>query len=95
MGRELFRTPDEEVSAEFNRVCQLFQLALGKPSDRVLFDSLMSEANANGLNWIQGLEYVIRHRPSEEAERSRLAVPAKRPAAAVHGQDTHPLSKAS
>ena len=62
MGREQFKTPDEDVAAEFDRVCQLFQLALGRPSDRVLFESLMGEANEKGLNWIQGLEYVIEHR---------------------------------
>jgi hypothetical protein len=67
MGREQFKTPDADVAAEFDRVCQLFQLALGKPSDRVLFDSLMSEANEKGLNWIQGLEYVVQQR---EADRT-------------------------
>ena len=68
MGREQFRTPDEDVAAEFDRVCQLFRLALGKPSDRVLFDSLMVEANERGLNWVQGLEYVIQRRASETPE---------------------------
>ncbi len=67
MGREDYRTPDEDVASEFERVCQLFQLAMGKPSDRVLFESLMGEANEKGLNWIQGLEYVLEHRHIEES----------------------------
>ena len=70
MGREQFRTPDEDVAAEFDRVCQLFRLALGKPSDRVLFDSLMVEASEQGLNWVQGLEYVIQRRKAENPEGS-------------------------
>lgn len=65
MGREQYKTPDADVAAEFDRVCQLFQLALGKPSDRVLFDSLMSEANDKGLNWVEGLEYVVQRREDE------------------------------
>ncbi len=75
MGREQYKTPDEDIAQEFDRVCQLFQLALGKPSDRVLFQSLMGEANERGLNWIQGLEYVI-----EQRETSTLAdLPSKHP----------------
>lgn len=66
MRREEFRTPDEDVMAEFDRVCQLFQLALGKPSDRVLFDSLMGEASTHGMNWVEGLEYVVEQRRSGE-----------------------------
>ena len=62
MGREQYKTAEQDVSAEFERVCQLFRLALGRPSDRVLFDSLMGEASARGLNWVQGLEYVMEHR---------------------------------
>ncbi len=65
MGREQYRTTDEDVAAEFDRVCQLFQLALGRPSDRVLFDSLMSEANDRGMDWVQGLEYVVERRDLE------------------------------
>jgi len=62
MAREQYRTADEDVAAEFERVSQLFRLALGKPSDRLLFDSLMTEASEQGLNWVQGLEYVIEKR---------------------------------
>lgn len=68
MGREQFRTPDEDVAAEFDRVCQLFRLAMGKPSDRVLFDSLMVEASEQGMNWVQGLEYVIQRRKANIQE---------------------------
>ena len=77
MAREQFRTPDEDVAAEFDRVCQLFQLALGKASDRVLFDSLMGEASDKGLNWIEGLEYVIEQRRS--AGSLELAEVPRRP----------------
>ena len=62
MRREQFRTPEEEVTAEFERVCRLFRLALGEPPDRVLFDALMADASERGLNWVQGLEYVVEHR---------------------------------
>ncbi len=62
MRREQFKTPEEDVTAEFDRVCRLFRLALGEPSDRVLFDALMVEANERGMNWVQGLEYVVEHR---------------------------------
>jgi hypothetical protein len=62
MRREQFKTPDEDVAAEFERVCRLFRLALGEPSERALFDALMVEANDKGLNWVQGLEYVIQRR---------------------------------
>ncbi len=79
MGREQYKTPDEDVTVEFDRVCQLFQLALGKPSDRVLFESLMSDANEKGLNWIQGLEYVIERRQVEDL----VEMPSRRPAAAA------------
>jgi hypothetical protein len=65
MRREQYKTPDEDVVAEFERVCRLFRLALGEPSDRVLFDALMAEANERGLNWVQGLEYVIEQRGIE------------------------------
>ncbi len=80
MGREQYKTSEEEVTAEFDRVCQLFQLALGKPSDRVLFDSLMTEANERGMNWIQGLQYVVEQRgPGEAADN--VTAPAKTAAA--------------
>ena len=62
MRREQFKTPQEDVTAEFERVCRLFRLALGEPSDRVLFDALMAEASERGMNWVQGLEYVVEHR---------------------------------
>lgn len=95
MGREQYRTPDEDVAAEFDRVCQLFQLALGKPSDRVLFDSLMSEANEHGLNWVEGLEYVVRQRETEAPEAELKQMPRKRPEP-VHSMMTdHVLCRAS
>ena len=62
MKRDQFKTPEEDVTAEFDRVCRLFRLALGEPSDRVLFDALMAEASAQGMNWVQGLEYVVKQR---------------------------------
>jgi hypothetical protein len=66
MRREQYKTPDEDVVAEFERVCSLFRLALGEPSDRVLFDALMAQANERGLNWVQGLEYVVAQRGMAE-----------------------------
>ncbi len=77
MAREQYKTPDEDVAAEFERVSQLFRLALGKPSDRVLFDSLMAEANSKGMNWVQGLEYVIDRRRRGDNPAAE-AVAAKR-----------------
>ncbi len=62
MRREQFKTPEEDVTAEFERVCRMFRLALGEPSDRVMFDALMAEASERGMNWVQGLEYVVEHR---------------------------------
>ena len=62
MARERYKMPDGDVAAEFERVCHLFSLALGRPSDRLLFDSLMGEANDRGMDWVQGLEYVIEQR---------------------------------
>lgn len=77
MAREQYRTPDEDVAAEFERVSQLFRLALGKSSDRLLFDSLMGEASEKGLNWVQGLEYVIEKRRRGDTSAAE-AVAAKR-----------------
>ncbi len=77
MAREQYRTPDEDVAVEFERVSQLFRLALGKPSDRVLFDSLMAEASERGLNWVQGLEFVIEKRRRGDTTAAD-AVAAKR-----------------
>ncbi len=78
MGREQYKTPDEDVTSEFDRVCKLFQLALGKPSDRMLFESLMGEANEQGMNWVQGLEYVIERREtSVSTERPGRRPPAR------------------
>lgn len=62
MTRERYKTPDGEVSAEFSRVCQLFQEALPSPADRLLFDCLMNEASSLGLNWVDGLRYVVEQR---------------------------------
>lgn len=87
MAREQYKTPDEDVAAEFERISQLFRLALGKPSDRVLFDSLMTEANAQGMNWVQGLEYVVERRRRGDNPAAE-AVAAKRRAWAR--QDAEP-----
>ena len=79
MGREHYKVPEEDVAAEFDRVCQLFQLAMGKPSDRVLFESLMGEASDKGMNWVQGLQYVVEHREASDTE----AAPVRRPVQSV------------
>lgn len=57
--RERYKTPDTDVSAEFDRVCELFQQALPGPSDRLVFECLMNEASSLGLNWVDGLQYVV------------------------------------
>ncbi len=64
MGREHLRTPDTDVLALRSRVTQLFQQALPDPFDRAFFDNAMNEANAQGLNWIEGLEYTVAKRRS-------------------------------
>ncbi len=57
--RERYKTPDTDVSAEFDRVCELFQQALPGPADRLAFECLMNEASSLGLNWVDGLQYVV------------------------------------
>ena len=64
MSREHLRTPDEFMAVEFGRVMLLFGQALPNESDRASFERLMNEANAKGLNWIQGLEYAAAQRRS-------------------------------
>lgn len=59
MTRERYKTPDTDVSAEFDRVCDLFQQALPGPADRLVFECLMNEASSLGLNWVDGLQYVV------------------------------------
>ena len=64
MSRENLRTPDDFMVAEFGRVMRLFGQALPTEADRTTFERLMNEANALGLNWIEGLEYAAaRRRP--------------------------------
>ncbi|MGI4827876.1 MAG: hypothetical protein ACRYFU_06775 [Janthinobacterium lividum] len=43
---------------------ELLPQALPNAADTVLFDRFMAEARAQGLTWIQGLEYVIERRRS-------------------------------
>lgn len=62
MTRDRYKTPDTDVSAEFDRVCDLFQQALPGPSDRLIFECLMNEASSLGLNWVDGLQYVVEKR---------------------------------
>lgn len=75
MTRERYKTPDGDVSAEFQRVCQLFQQALPGPSDRFLFDCLMNEASNLGLNWVDGLQYVVERRKRLETPDSSAPTP--------------------
>ena len=58
MGPYTKRIPNDEVNALCTRVLQLYRLALPDPADPSLFDRLMHEARAKGLNWIEGLEYA-------------------------------------
>ena len=62
MSREQYKTPDDEMAEEFGRVIHLFQETTSKTIDQDLFKRLMNEASAKGLNWIQGLEYVLQRR---------------------------------
>lgn len=73
MTRDRYKTPEEDVSAEFSRVCQLFQQALPGPSDRILFECLMNEASSRGLNWVDALQYVV----EERSRLQRAAPPAQ------------------
>ena len=67
VDRAKLKTSDDEIRGEFDRVSRMFQLALGRPSDRALFDHLMNEASGKGLNWVEGLQYVIPARRQQEA----------------------------
>jgi hypothetical protein len=62
MERFYRHTTDEELAAEFGRVKDLFDSALHGPADRAAFCTMMNEASAQGLNWVQALEYVVRQR---------------------------------
>ncbi len=70
MKRDHYKTPDTDVSAEFDRVCQLFQEALPEPSDRFVFECLMNEASNLGLNWVDGLRYVVEKRNRLQASEA-------------------------
>ncbi len=52
----------DEIQAITRHVLRLYHQALPDPSDRTLFNRLMCEARAAGLNWTDGLEYVARQR---------------------------------
>ena len=62
MGLEQYRLPNEDVANLSNRILQLFQRALPDPSDRSLYERFMTEAHAQGLTWLQSLEYVAARR---------------------------------
>lgn len=77
MSRERYRTSDEGMVEEFGRVVQLIQEAHTRVPNKTTFVRLMNEANGEGLNWIEALEYVIARRggpspgkgPAREGER--------------------------
>lgn len=62
LDRNQYRTSEEELAAEFGRVLTLFNEALARTGDGSLFRFLMNEASAKGLNWVEGLEYVVSRR---------------------------------
>lgn len=64
------------MAVEFERVMALFGQALPTETDRAAFEGHMNEANARGLNWIQGLEYAAAQRGTRRA--AGTAVPAQR-----------------
>jgi hypothetical protein len=55
-------TSVQNIAALSSYVIWLFREALPDPADRSLFDRLMFQARAKGMNWIQGLEYVVEQR---------------------------------
>ena len=73
MGREALRTSDEFMAVEFERVMRLFGQALPTESSRSSFDRLTREASAQGLNWVQALEYVAARRSPRLGYPERFA----------------------
>ena len=54
--------PTYHTDYSLSRHRELLPRALPDAADTRLFNQLMAEAKAKGLNWMQGLEYVIEHR---------------------------------
>ena len=76
MNREHYRTPDTEIEAHREQLWQLCREALPSPAEHTLFIRLMNEAGAKGLNWVEGLEFVV--------ERRRAARQGEQPLQAEH-----------
>ena len=55
---------ENRSDASLSRHRELLPRALPNAADTRLFDRLMAEARAQGLTWIEGLEYVIECRRS-------------------------------
>ena len=62
MDRTRLTVRDEEMAEEFGRLMQSFGYALPRHADLTLFEQLMQEARAKGLNWVEGLAYVAHRR---------------------------------
>ena len=56
MGRERYRTSDEDVAEEFGRVMELLVKAQAKPR----FYEFMAEGSSLGLTWVDALEYAVK-----------------------------------
>lgn len=56
MNRQLLRTSDEDLAAEFGRILNLFSRALTTRADLPAFCRRVNQASAQGLTWIEALE---------------------------------------
>lgn len=59
-----FNHTASQIDPSLSRHRELLPRALPNAADTRQFDRWMAEARANGLNWIEGLEYVIERRRS-------------------------------
>lgn len=64
MDRAILKTPQRDVLATQQHVLELLREAAPRRKDRALFVHLMNEASANGLTWIEALEFVVACRRS-------------------------------
>lgn len=64
MDRGILKTPEQDVLATQHYVLQLLNELVPIRRDRSLFAHLMNEASANGLTWIEALEFVVACRRS-------------------------------
>ncbi len=56
--------PVHQTAVAFHYHRELLGKAIPDPADTTLFNRLMAEARAQGMTWMDGLEYVIHKRRS-------------------------------